>query len=161
MVRCSMGALIERGFTLVELIVIMIVLGILAVTILPRFTDRASFDARGFHDQTLSILRYAQKSAVAQRRRTCVAFGADSSVTVTVATNFGDAACDPIPLYLVGPDGKALNAIKAPTTGGFKAQPADLSFLPSGAVASAVLPIIVKGMETTPITVVAATGYVY
>ena len=160
MVRGSMSVLVERGFTLVELIVTMIVIGILAVTVIPRFADRASFDARGFHDRTLSILRYAQKSAVAQRRRMCVVFGTDSSVTVTVATNFGDAACDPT-LYLVGPDGKALDAIAAPATGGFKAQPTDLSFLPSGSLASPVLPIVVKGMETTPITVVAATGYVY
>lgn len=160
MLRSSRMALIERGFTLVELIVIMIVLGILAVVILPRFADNASFDARGFHDQTVSILRYAQKSAVAQRRRMCVAFGADSSITVTVARNFDDAACDSA-LYLAGPDGKVLNAIAAPATGGFVAQPANFSFLPSGAAASAVLPITVKGMEAAPITVVAATGYVY
>lgn len=71
MVRGSMSAIAERGFTLVELIVTMIVVGILAVAVIPRFADQSGFDARGFRDGTLSVLRYAQKSAVAQRRQVC------------------------------------------------------------------------------------------
>ena len=57
MVPCSMSAQAERGFTLVELIVTMIVVGILAVAVIPRFADRSGFDARGFHDGVLSVLR--------------------------------------------------------------------------------------------------------
>jgi len=45
------------------------VVGILAITAMPRFANKADFDARGFFDGTLSILRYAQKSAVAPTRR--------------------------------------------------------------------------------------------
>lgn len=56
------------GFTLVELTVILILVGILAVVAVPRFFDRGVFEARGFYDEALSILRYAHKTAVAQRR---------------------------------------------------------------------------------------------
>ncbi|HZW22007.1 type II secretion system protein, partial [Noviherbaspirillum sp.] len=62
------------GFTLTELIVTLVILGILAIAIVPRFLDRSTFDSRGFHDETLAILRYAQKTAIAQRRNVCVAF---------------------------------------------------------------------------------------
>jgi MSHA pilin protein MshC len=145
----------ERGFTLVELIVTMIVVGILAVAVIPRFADQSDFDARGFRDGTLAVLRYAQKSAVAQRRLVCVTFGA-GSVSLRIASVWG-GACN---TNLAGPDGSAPYSIAAPTTSGFVAQPADFSFLPSGA-ASADRVINVKGMPASPINVVAATGYVY
>ena len=62
------------GFTLIELITVLILVGILAVTALPRMFDRNTFESRGFFDETKSILRYAQKSAIAQRRDVCVTF---------------------------------------------------------------------------------------
>lgn len=66
----------SAGFTMIELVVTMIIIGILAVTILPRFDSLGSFDAAGFADQTKSLLRYAQKSAIAQRRWVAVDVGA-------------------------------------------------------------------------------------
>jgi MSHA pilin protein MshC len=45
----------EDGFTLVELIVVMIVVGILAVAAMPRFFDNV-FDERGFHDAAKSAV---------------------------------------------------------------------------------------------------------
>ena len=155
MVRGSIGEAAEHGFTLVELVVTMIVVGILAVAVIPRFADQSGFDARGFRDGTLSVLRYAQKSAVAQRRQVCVTFGA-GSVTLRIASSWG-GACD---RNLAGPEGTTPYSIAAPATSGFVAQPADFSFLPSGA-ASADRVINVKGMPASPINVVAATGYVH
>lgn len=144
-----------NGFTLVELIVVMIVVGILAVTIMPRFADQSAFAARGFYDGTAAILRYAQKSAVAQRRTVCVAFGADSSVTLTIAAING-GVCD---TDLAGPEGGAPYTLVASTGVAFAAQPADFSFLPSGA-ASVGQTFSVAQLADKSITVVASTGYV-
>jgi prepilin-type N-terminal cleavage/methylation domain-containing protein len=58
----------QQGFTLIELIMVIVILGVLAVFAAPRIFNNADFYARGFHDETLALLRYAQKSAVAQRR---------------------------------------------------------------------------------------------
>lgn len=145
----------ERGFTLVELIVTMIVVGVLAVAVIPRFANRTDFDARGFYDGTLSILQYAQKSAVAQRRQVCIGFGA-ADVTLTIASVFG-GACN---ADLTGPNGGAPYSLPIPTGVAFVVQPANFSFLPSGA-ASAARTISVTGMTGKVITVDRETGYVY
>jgi len=55
----------QRGFTLVELIMVIVILGILSVSALPKFFEKNSFAERAFFSDTLNALRYAQKLAVA------------------------------------------------------------------------------------------------
>ena len=144
-----------RGFTLVELTVTLIVLGILAASVAPRFIDRSEFDVYGFFDATASFLRYAQKSAVAQRRTVCVAFGGDSSATLSVAKNSGGACDTP----LTGPDGVSPHRLSPPPGIAFAARVDDFSFLPSGE-ASAGRTIRVAGLPGKSLVVWASTGYV-
>lgn len=55
----------QRGFTLVELILVMVVIGILAAVAGPRFFSREVFDERVYFEGALAAVRYAQKVAVA------------------------------------------------------------------------------------------------
>ena len=53
------------GFTLIELIVVIILMAILAATAAPRFFDQNAFEGPAFAQELASAARYAQKLAVA------------------------------------------------------------------------------------------------
>jgi len=54
-----------RGFTLIELVVVLVIAGILATVVGPRFFGNPTFSQRGYADELASALRLAQKTAVA------------------------------------------------------------------------------------------------
>lgn len=58
----------QRGFTLVELVIVVLLMGVLSFVAFGRLNDRSEARARGFADQVSSGLRFAQQAAVAQRR---------------------------------------------------------------------------------------------
>jgi MSHA pilin protein MshC len=80
------GKTYHAGFTMTELITVMVIVGIMGAAIIPRFFERNSFDSRGFYDQVISTLRYAQKTAIAQHRFVCVAF-TTNSIDLTYGSN--------------------------------------------------------------------------
>jgi MSHA pilin protein MshC len=64
-----MGSRRQRaGFSMVELVVTISIIGLLAAIAVPRFVSVQGFDSRGFHDEAIGLVRYAQKTAIAWRR---------------------------------------------------------------------------------------------
>ena len=53
-----------QGFTLIELVAVIILLSILGVVALSRLGDTGQFESKAFYDDVVNALRYAQKKAV-------------------------------------------------------------------------------------------------
>ncbi len=103
----------EYGFTLVELVVIVVILGVMAAIGVPRFMARDGFDSRGFYDRATATVRFAQKTAVAWRRPVFVCV---TSTQVTAGTAAGCATplTNPVtgnPAQETAPSGVTLNAV--------------------------------------------------
>ena len=62
----------EGGFTMIELIIVMLVASVLAGLALPVMTDRTSFQQRGAFDQLRGMLMHARRLAITQGRDVCV-----------------------------------------------------------------------------------------
>lgn len=156
------GAGFQRGFTLVELVMTMVIVGILAAVVAPRFFDIGIFHSRGFADQVKASLRYAQKVAIAQHRLVCVTFPSTTRVVLRTAANFSDVTCNTDLQSLSGsyPAGQTTYTVDAPsgvTLSGY----ADFNFNALGKPSFAVRqPITISG-ATNDIIVEAETGYVY
>jgi MSHA pilin protein MshC len=83
----------QQGFTLTELIAVIVILGVLAAVGLPRMFESNVFRERGYHDALMGTIAHARKAAVASRRFVCVNVdGAAGTVTLTRDPNLPDGA---------------------------------------------------------------------
>jgi MSHA pilin protein MshC len=57
----------NRGFSLMELVTVIVIAGILAAVVMPQFNQR-EIDSSWYYEQARAAVRYAQRQAVAQRR---------------------------------------------------------------------------------------------
>lgn len=150
----------ERGFSLIELIIVIVLLGIVAAVAIPRWRGGSGFEERAVRDQIVAALRYAQKSAVAARRTVCVTFSSSPSrVDFTISAAYPAANCAG-GAALAGPDGTAHSVVP---NGGvtFSSSVASLTFDAAGRASSGAS-ITVTGLPLTlAITVESETGYVH
>ncbi len=145
-----------RGFTLIELITIMILIGIIAAVALPRMSFLSGWNEIGYRDRVKATLEYARKSAVAQRRvvRVTIA-GSGLTVEAQQQTPEGEGTAGWLALILPG---SSSNAFAAP--GGVSLTPANdtVSFSALGQPDAAKSYTVSGGVGT--IIVEAETGHV-
>jgi MSHA pilin protein MshC len=141
-----------RGFTTIELVVTIVMIGTLAALAVPRFIGRDSFDSRGFYDKSAAIVRLAQKTAVAWRRNVFVCVTV-TQVTAGTAVGCGTPLTNPVgggAATETAPSGVTLNTV----TFSF-----DRLGRPSAA-ATITFSTTISGDITRQISVAAETGYV-
>jgi len=108
--RASKPHLRHRGFTLIELIMVIVLVGVLAVVAAPRFANTGDFDAVGYAHRLEGLIRYAQKTAIAQRQLVRVDISntpnaADPTLTWAAASTAGCTAAlvaGAVPLPSIG-----------------------------------------------------------
>jgi len=142
----------KTGFTLVELIVVIVLVGFVALIAAPRFFSQPTFDAARFHDTAISAIRYGQKVAVAQRANVFVIAGSGS-----VALCY-DAACAST---VKSPADNAAFTVAAPS--GIGITTASFNFNPLGQPnPNTALTLTISGDGTSrQIVVERETGYVH
>ena len=142
----------QRGFTLVELVAVLIILGIVAAVAAPRFVDTAVFSERGYADEIATSLRYA--------RRIAVASGCNVRFTVNGA---GYSAAQPtVRCVTAGAWGVAVQSpdrtvLANATPAGVAVGAAVIEFRAAGDLVAAVAPLNVGSFS---VTVNSATGSV-
>lgn len=127
----------QSGFTLVELVVVIVLLGILAAFAIPRFVDIDSFRVRAAYDEVAGAVRYAQKLAVVsgcevqvvisangyalQQHATDCNSGAFTNITDHPVTNmtFSDVSFSPAQNFTFDPMGRSSSGTTI-TVGGTK-----------------------------------------
>ena len=161
-----------RGFTLIELIMVMVILGVLSIFATGMFKG-SDFNARGFHDETMAYLRFAQKTAVAQRRTVCINFTSTTALTLKIAAAASTPNCSSAGT-ITGPKGDfgatiTLNArapaaySTTPTSFNFDGlgQPLDATTGSAFTLQSSLPAFTVAGLAPKSITVEVGTGYVH
>lgn len=153
---------VTGGFTLPELVVTLVVVGILTAIAVPRFTQKIEFDVFGYTEQVREALRLAQKTAIAKRRLVCVSV-ASNNLTIQFASTFGATSCDQALINQT--TGQAYGASsKDAAPSGVSISSLSFNYDPLGRLTSFSVPQVLTvagGTLTQTITIEAETGYVH
>ncbi len=149
----------EHGFTIVELIAVLVITGIIASIAAPRFIGVDAFDVRGSYGTLASALRYAQKTAVAQRK---IVYANINTVSRTVCLGYTSSCSSAV----IDPATQAAYSKTLSNNVTITASTTPIGFdglgrpLPNATATFTIQNAVVPGESPRTITVEAETGYV-
>lgn len=153
-----------RGFTLIELIMVIVLVGVLVVAVAPNMNVLNTFDGAGYRDKVRGALEFARKAAVSERRNVRVSLAANN-LTFDVDNDVSDGAgAGTYPRILALPAldracGNITNSVCAPAGVTLNGPVAVLVFSPLGRPSAGA--VYTVGPAALTITVEAETGYVH
>lgn len=156
-----------NGFTLVELIAVMVIMGIIASIAAPRFIGVDAFDARGSYSTLVSALRYAQKTAIAQRTTVCS--DVDTTTHIVLLTYRGSSTDDcssPVTGSVIDPATQAAYSKTLSNNVTITASTSPIGFdglgrpVPNAVATFTIQNAVVPSESLRTITIEAETGYV-
>ncbi len=111
------------GFSLIELIVVVLLLGILSVFAMGRLFDQNQFAARGFFDDTVNAVKFAQKLAVSTGCEVRVSFATPPTTGYRLNQRATTCSTGPFTRVVVNPanrsnayENNAISGLTVPTT---------------------------------------------
>lgn len=125
----------RRGFTMVELVVVITILGVISVSVLPKLGAIPALRNDAWLDEVVAAVRYARQTAISHRRLVCLTVGS-SSLSLQIASAHPATSCN---TDLRGPNGTAVFASGISTGATLNVSPAYsnlIYFLPDGRIAS-------------------------
>jgi len=148
------------GFTIVELVTVMVLIGVLSAVAIPKLTGNTGFSGAAWRSDIVGALRSAQKTAVGHRRLVCATLAA-SSVTLMIAPDNPANSCSKTLTNATGEPyaSKDATIIASSTLLG------SLFFQPDGTITTdaaggTLAAGVITVTEQPGITVAGATGYV-
>ncbi len=72
------GQIEQNGFTLIEMVTVITIVGVLAVIMIPRFIQPSNFESRTVSDQLISSARQAQQLAMSKAAASNVTWSANN-----------------------------------------------------------------------------------
>lgn len=143
------------GFTVVELVTCIVLIGIVGAVVAPRFFDNQAFSERGYIDEVAFSLRYARQVAIASQCNVAVTVngaGYTAMQRAAAGNNCSAAGAWTLPVRRI--DGSTLSG--TPPAGVALAPNTVIEFTASGAVNGGAPPALNVGVYT--LTVDAVSG---
>jgi MSHA pilin protein MshC len=126
----NVSSIDRRGFTLVELVAVLLLVGVLAVVVLPRLSSVGELRIDAWREQAAAGLRLAAARSLGHRRLVCAELSSDGRLRLSQANAPDATSCG---TAISGPDGQ-LDFAEAAGGTVTAAPAATLYFQPNGRV---------------------------